>query len=171
MPTLIKLKKKVRKLGFIDEMEKLGFFLGPDDFWFYRRRGDYLDVICFWDSSSRNWLTVPILCLKFDLIDHCDMSMFPEGFILKMPLFTDGFINEEGVEIEQAAAEVNPELSSQLREQVEAKHADKKKFLLKGLKMSIIEEGIHMKQRDHRRYKRLEEKYGESRDWSIKRLS
>lgn len=59
---------------------------------------------------------------------------------------------------------------SQIRADIEAKYKEKMKFLLRGLKRAIIEEQIHIKQKDHRRYPRLEQRYGGSRDFNIKNL-
>ena len=100
MPKLSKLKEYSNRLGFTDKMSKLGFNQGPDSLWYYRIRGDYIDVFLFWLKSSESWVTIPVTCLKYNLIDHCDMSKFPMGFSSRVPIFTDSYINEEyGVEI------------------------------------------------------------------------
>ncbi len=100
MTKLSEIKQYSHAFGFAEQMHELGFSEGPNDLWFYRRRGDYIDVFLFWLKSSENWVSVPVTCLKYDLIDHCDMTEFPKGFASGVPIFTDSYINEEyGVEI------------------------------------------------------------------------
>lgn len=98
MPTLSQLKKKTTKLGYITEIEKLGFTLGSKDFWFYRRRGDVLDIIDVTISSSGNWAEVAISPYIDELIKHCDMDKFPDGFIENLSNPFEMFITEEGIE-------------------------------------------------------------------------
>lgn len=93
--TETKLKQYCDELGFTKEIEKLGFHLGPKELWFYRHRGQYLDLIMFWICSSKKYMTVPIDCQKIDLIEHCDMKIFPEGFMKKFGLNSDCFIDDE----------------------------------------------------------------------------
>jgi len=90
-----KLKKYSDEFGFTKELEKLGFQLGPNKFWFYRHRGEYLDLIVFWISSSKIYMTVPIDCQKIDIIKHCDMTNFPKGFMKNFGLNSDCFIDDE----------------------------------------------------------------------------
>ena len=85
--------------GFILKMEKLGMHFGPDQFWFYRFRQDYLDIIAFWINSSKSFVTIPIICFKTDLIDHCDMEKFPRGFINGMSSLSSAFVNYNGISI------------------------------------------------------------------------
>lgn len=99
MPKMSEIKKKAKELGFVEEMERLGFTLGPGDLWFYRFRGEYLDVIAFWGDSSQEWVDVPIVCYRKDLVDFCDMSEFPRKFVGKMHLYSSAFVNEDGVEV------------------------------------------------------------------------
>lgn len=100
MPTSTELRKYAKSFGFIDKMSALGFELGSSGFWFYRLREGYIDYVGFWISSSKNWVTIPVTCLKYDLVSHCDMDKFPKGFEKGMPFYSSTFINEEhGVEI------------------------------------------------------------------------
>lgn len=100
MTTISRLKNKSLDLGFTKIIEDLGFTLSPNGFWFYRKRGEYVDFIGFWISSSENWMDVPVICLKYDLIDHCDKGEFPKGLDKDIPFYSSTFINEEyGVEI------------------------------------------------------------------------
>jgi hypothetical protein len=47
-----------------------------------------------------------------------------------------------------------------LKNDIEKKYENKKKFLLDGLKRAIIEEEIHLKQKTHARYRYLDSQYG-----------
>jgi len=81
-------------------MERLGFKLGPNSFWFYRERGGFIDYLDFWMKSSGCYVTIPVMCLKTSLIMHCDMENFPKNFNKGIPFYSSTFINEDyGVEI------------------------------------------------------------------------
>lgn len=54
-----------------------------------------------------------------------------------------------------------------MKSDIEHKYADKKKFLLNGLRRAIIEEEIHLKQDTLPRYKYLDMQYGQSDDWDM----
>ncbi len=58
-----------------------------------------------------------------------------------------------------------------MRQEVEAKYQDKKKFLLNGLKTAIVEEEQHHKEKDHRKYKRWDLEYGDTKDWDMRQLT
>jgi hypothetical protein len=100
MTTKQSLRKLAQSSGFTIDMLKLGFSIGPSGLWFYRLRDDYIDFFEFWIKSSGNFATVPVTCLKIDLIDHCNMKEFPKGFTQGIPIWGDAFINDEyGIEI------------------------------------------------------------------------
>ncbi|WP_296062502.1 hypothetical protein [uncultured Amphritea sp.] len=99
MPTKAELKKDAKKLGFISNMEGLGFKLGPTGFWFYRERGEFIDVIDFWMKSSMKWVEVPVICFIKDKVKHCDMAKFPKGFTTGMPCLSRMFAGRLGFEI------------------------------------------------------------------------
>lgn len=110
MTTLTELRKYAKSTGFESEMQEYNFIMGPSGLWFYRLRGDYIDFFEFWISSSKNWVTVPVTCLKKSIISHCDMSVFPKGFNVGIPIYTDSYINEEyGVEIGGEAWKIKTE--------------------------------------------------------------
>lgn len=95
MTTYKQLKSYAQEVGFVKKIESMGFTLGPDEFWFYRRRGDFLDLFLFWLDSSKKYVTTPIDCQKFNLIEHCNMELFPKGFSKNFGLCSDLFIEEE----------------------------------------------------------------------------
>jgi hypothetical protein len=100
MPTLSELRKIAKSNGFIEKMSELGFEIGSSGLWLYRVRSDYIDYLSFSLNSSKNFVTVPVICLKASIIDHCDMSEFPKGFNNGIPFYSSTYINEEyGVEI------------------------------------------------------------------------
>jgi len=100
MTTVAQLKKYGEELGFTEQMASLGFKLGPNKFWFYRERGDFIDYLDFWIKSSGCFLTIPVMCLKKDLVTHCDLEHFPKRFDKDIPFYSSTFVNEEyGVEI------------------------------------------------------------------------
>ena len=99
MMNLTKLKKLSSETGFKERVEGLGFFQGPDAFWFYRNRGGFTDVIVFWIKSSKKWVEVPLVCVSDEIVSHCDMSEFPKGFTKGIPIYTGAFISKNGVEI------------------------------------------------------------------------
>jgi len=98
MTTASELKKYGIEFGFIKKLEMAGFQLG-DGFWFYRKRPPFIDLVLFWISTTKKFTTIPIICMKEDLIDHCDMSNFPKNFTLDIPFLSERFLNDEGVEI------------------------------------------------------------------------
>ena len=55
-----------------------------------------------------------------------------------------------------------------IRSQVESKHATKKEFLLQGLKRALIEEELHREQEHSNKYKRADERYGQSTRWDMR---
>lgn len=81
MATKAQLKKSAVKLGVVEELEKLGFALGPDDFWFYRQRGEFIDTIFFWLNSSGNYVQIPVSTWVKEIVYFADMKNFPKGFI------------------------------------------------------------------------------------------
>ena len=85
------LRKIVEASGFASQMRELEFELGPSHVWFYRLRGDFIDWFGFWPKSSGRWADVPVVCLKYDLVSHCDMSTFPRGFQNGIPVWTGAF--------------------------------------------------------------------------------
>ena len=95
MATTPQLRKFCDDSGFTSNLNKLGFHLGPENLWYYRVRGKYLDIISFWLSSSKKSVTIPIDCQKIELIDHYDMSSFPKGFNKNYDLNSDCFIDDE----------------------------------------------------------------------------
>ena len=99
MPTKLELKKEVKKLGFISKIEGLGFKLGPSGLWFYRDRGEFIDVIDFWMKSSMKWVEVPVVCFIKDDVSHCDMSKFPKGFTNNMSALSNMFAGRRGFEM------------------------------------------------------------------------
>ena len=100
MTTTAELKKHAKDIGFVEKMEMLGFKLGPDSFWFYRKRDGFIDYISFWVKSSGVFMGVPVICLKEELVKHCDMNKFPKGFNVDIPFYSSTYLNEEcGVEI------------------------------------------------------------------------
>ena len=60
------------------------------------------------------------------------------------------------------------DVGSRVRQEVETKFSDKKRFLLRGLKRAILEEEQHLKEKDHRKYKRWDLEYGDSKDWDMR---
>ena len=99
MPTKIELKKSAKALGFITKIEGLGFRLGPSGLWFYRERGEFIDVIDFWMKSSMKWVEVPVVCFIKDQVTHCDMSKFPKGFTNNMSALSSMFAGRRGFEV------------------------------------------------------------------------
>ncbi|MBF7073941.1 hypothetical protein ISG33_11070 [Glaciecola sp. MH2013] len=89
MMRLTELKKIAKQSGFVEQMRDVGFTLGPDSFWFYRERGDFIDLFTFWIKSSGNWFEVPLYCLHKAHVEHCDMSLFPKGFMKGIPNLFD----------------------------------------------------------------------------------
>jgi hypothetical protein len=59
-------------------------------------------------------------------------------------------------------------LNTELKNDIEKKYENKKKFLLDGLKRAIIEEEIHLKQKTHARYRYLDSQYGQNDDWDMR---
>lgn len=100
MPTLAQLKKKMSELelSFVNDMQDLGFTLGPDAFWFYRRRGRMLDVIFFDLGSTGNWAKVNVLPLIEELIKNYNMSDFPKGFTRNLGNPFSTVITQDGIE-------------------------------------------------------------------------
>jgi len=80
--------------------------------WFYRERSPFIDVILFWISSTGNFVTLPVECLKRELIDHCNMDDFPEDFDSNIPFMSERFVSDEGVEIGGTPWKVKDEASS-----------------------------------------------------------
>lgn len=100
MSSIKNLSEAAKAIGFVDKMKTLGFELGPTGFWFYRRREKFIDFIDFWIKSSGNHMTVPVSCLKFEILENYDENQFPKDFQAHAPIYSDAFINEEfGVEI------------------------------------------------------------------------
>jgi len=97
MTTYKQLKKYSDQFGFTKEMEKLGFSIGPDDFWFYRHRGSYLDIISFWLGSSKRFVKIPIDCQKNGLIPRVDMDKFPKGFTEDYGVGSGCYMDDEGL--------------------------------------------------------------------------
>jgi len=98
MPTIAQLKKEVKKLSFVSEIESRGFSLGPNGFWFYRSRNEILDIIDIYVASSGNWASIRVSPFIKKNLNHCDMSLFPKGF---MKGLSDPYVKyktEEGVE-------------------------------------------------------------------------
>jgi len=54
-----------------------------------------------------------------------------------------------------------------LKSDIESKYAEKKKFLLNGLKRAIVEEEIHLKQEELPRYRYLDAQYGQNDEWDM----
>lgn len=98
MPTLAKLKNQVSELSFIHDMEYLGFSLGSSGFWFFRRRGDVLDVAVISVGSSGHWAKLSISPFIEEQFDQYDMNNFPKGFLKvhSNPLST--YLTKNGVE-------------------------------------------------------------------------
>lgn len=96
MATITQIKKYIQDKGYIEQMEGLGFSLGPNELWFYRKRGAYLDTFSFWLKSNQIAVTTPIDCQRIDLIEHCDMSQFPKGFTKGYGICSDCFLDDEG---------------------------------------------------------------------------
>jgi hypothetical protein len=72
---------------------------------------------------------------------------------------------EEGEEAASASQLVD---NDHIKSDIEAKYAKNMKFLLAGLKRAIIEEQIHMKQKDHRKYDKFYElHYNDTRNFDI----
>jgi len=100
MPTLSEVKKEAINLGFVEFMESFDFMNAPTGFWFYRFRGDYLDYIGFTLKSSCEWMSVPITCIRYDILSEYNMDFFPKGFQNSAPFYSSTYINEDyGVEI------------------------------------------------------------------------
>lgn len=99
MATQMQLKKYANQSGFVDHMGTLGFTLGPDSFWFFRRRGELIDLVAFWIKSSGNWVKIPVACLVGEIALGYDMNRFPKGFLKSAPMITDAYISKGGVEI------------------------------------------------------------------------
>jgi len=59
-------------------------------------------------------------------------------------------------------------MHSQARADIEAKYAKQKTFLLNGLKRAMLEEEIHKKQVDHRKYRVYDAKFGQSTAWNMR---
>ena len=57
-----------------------------------------------------------------------------------------------------------------MRESIEKKHSKSIEFLLASLRRAIIEEEIHIKQKDKASYKRLDLKYGQDDDWDMRKF-
>jgi hypothetical protein len=79
-------------------MRASGFDLGPDGFWFYRWRGDFLDVIQFWRVSNGNAFRVPISTWIKGMDDSgYDFANFPKGFIKDRENPSGKQLGKEGV--------------------------------------------------------------------------
>lgn len=102
---LSEINKHLKESGqFIEDLKQLNFERGPSGVWFYRFRGAFLDVLAFWVSGSGRHLEVPVVCFKADLVEHCDMSTFPKGFIRDMPNISQTYVskNEDGISKNQS---------------------------------------------------------------------
>jgi hypothetical protein len=97
MTSLNDLKVYAESSGFCTELNKLGFEQGPDNFWFFRKRGDYLDILLFWILSNKKFVTVPVDCQKFNLISHCDMTQFPKKFTQGFGQLSGYYIDEDEI--------------------------------------------------------------------------
>mgnify|MGYP002633697353 CR=1 FL=1 len=69
------------------------------------------------------------------------------------------------------SAKTKSAVNTQVKTEIEMKHAANKKFLLRGLKRAIIEEEIHMKQEHHSKYRQLDNKFGQSVKWNMNEIS
>ncbi|WP_199524817.1 hypothetical protein [Pseudoalteromonas sp. bablab_jr011] len=83
--------------GFTESLNRLGFILGPDKFWFYRIRGDYIDLVMFWLLSNKKFMTVPVDCQKLALIPGYQEEKFPSNFIKGFGQVSGYFIDEEEI--------------------------------------------------------------------------
>jgi hypothetical protein len=99
MPTKLELKKEAKKLGYVTRIEDLGFKLGPSGLWFYRVRGEFIDVIDFWMKSSMKWVEIPVICFIKSEVSHCDISKFPKGFTNNMSATSNMFAGRDGFEV------------------------------------------------------------------------
>jgi len=89
VPTLAEIKSTVKKsdIGFIGDLEGLGFVVGPAGFWFYREREELIDVIDVWRKSSGKWIgkwiEVPVITYHRKIVEKkkgYDFSNFPKKF-------------------------------------------------------------------------------------------
>lgn len=82
MATDTGLKKLFKSMGFLAELESLGFQLGPTRFWVYRRRGQFVDSIYLSTWTSGNTLRVKVNCNNEKLLNQksYDISNLPKGF-------------------------------------------------------------------------------------------
>ncbi|WGO98116.1 hypothetical protein QFX18_19095 [Saccharophagus degradans] len=112
MTTLAQLKKYGNDLGFTQSMKSLGFFVGPNGYWFYRRREEILDVICFSIGSCGAW-TLPSVALFVDeMVEDYNMNLFPKGFTNQLSYINSLSITEEGIEHPWHKWEVRDESSA-----------------------------------------------------------
>jgi hypothetical protein len=58
-----------------------------------------------------------------------------------------------------------------VKTEIENKYLKQKNFLLRGLRRAMIEEEVHLKEENHKKYKIYEAKYGSSRDYDIRSIS
>ena len=72
----------------------------------------------------------------------------------------DGVQDQIDQELDQIATQGDGTIDEGLKSDIEAKYADQMKFLLGGLRRAIIEEEMHLKQKDLPRYKYLDAQYG-----------
>jgi hypothetical protein len=100
MATNKELRKYAEEFELIEELKDLGFLLSPSALWFYRKRDGFIDYIGFEVKSSGAFMSIPVICLKEQFVDHCDMSKFPRGFTKGIPFYSSTYLNRKyGVEI------------------------------------------------------------------------
>lgn len=88
------IKKLAKQTGFFEELETIDFSAGPSSFWLYRDRGEFLDVLSVSVYSTGSFFEVAVVCFKKELIDHCDMDLFPKGFYKHMRIISELYVSE-----------------------------------------------------------------------------
>ena len=82
MTTLAQLKRKVKQSNFHREILDKGFSLGPQGFFYYRWRGEFLDLIQFWIKTNGTRVEVHVCTVVSEMIERKGYNMvnFPVGY-------------------------------------------------------------------------------------------
>lgn len=77
--TIADFKRRLKDTRLVDGMKGIGFSVGPDFLFFYRLRGEFIDLINLQPLAGGNGLRIHVSVYLPSILPNYDMTKFPKG--------------------------------------------------------------------------------------------
>ena len=77
--TIADFKRRLKNTQLVDGMKSIGFSVGPDFLFFYRLRGEFIDLINLQPLAGGDGLRIHVSVYHPSILPNYDMTKFPKG--------------------------------------------------------------------------------------------